>query len=389
MITRDDIRELANFHSPEGCALTFYYQPATPLNRTHREEFILVKDLLRNALKEADKNGAKSSCARADLDRIGTLVDTLHGNGGKAKAIFANSKENFWREFDLPALLPKTNLVLNQRFHLKPLAAALDGVRHACVVVADRAKARVFEINNNDLIEKQDFVNDLPHRVKSDGWGGYDGGHAERSKLNEAMLHFKAVADYIREYFERGECDRLLIGCADELWPEIHPHLHPYAKQHLVGHFRINYKTATPEEVKELSLAMLRDFESQRKQQLIGAVINEAHANAQGAIGLKRVLRSLELGEVQTLLLASNFQAPGVKCYHCGHMDHHVAPACAVCGKPNTELEDIGDGIVGYAIRNRIEIVYIHDDEAFDKVGRIGALLRFRADQSTPAKVAV
>jgi peptide subunit release factor 1 (eRF1) len=389
MITRDDIRELANFHSPEGCALTFYYQPSTPLNRTHREESILVKDLLRNALREAEKNGANSSCARSDLDRIAALVEKLHGNGGRAKAIFANSKGNFWREFDVPPQLPKTNLILNQRFHLKPLAAVLDGVRHACVVIADRAKARVFEVMNEDLIEKQDFVNDLPHRVKSDGWGGYDGGHAERSKLNEAMLHFKAIADYIREYFERGDCDRLLIGCADELWPEIHPHLHPYVKQHLVGHFRINYKTATPEEVKEQALTMLGNFEAQRKQQLIASVINEAHANAQGAIGLKRVLRSLELGEVQTLLLASNFQAPGVKCYHCGHMDYHVTPECAICSKPNTALEDIGDAIVGYAIRNRIEIVYIHDDDAFDKVGRIGALLRFRADQSTSARVAV
>ncbi len=38
MITRDDIRELANFKSAEGCAVTFYYQPTTPLNKSHREE---------------------------------------------------------------------------------------------------------------------------------------------------------------------------------------------------------------------------------------------------------------------------------------------------------------------------------------------------------------
>ena len=38
MITRDDIRELANFQSAEGCAITFYYQPSTPLNKSHREE---------------------------------------------------------------------------------------------------------------------------------------------------------------------------------------------------------------------------------------------------------------------------------------------------------------------------------------------------------------
>ena len=46
MITRDDIRELANFHSPEACAVTFYYQPATPLNKSHREDAILLKDLV-------------------------------------------------------------------------------------------------------------------------------------------------------------------------------------------------------------------------------------------------------------------------------------------------------------------------------------------------------
>jgi peptide subunit release factor 1 (eRF1) len=389
MITRDDIRELATFHSPEACALTFYYQPSTPLNRTHREDSILVKDLIRDALREVEKNGSQSAYARTDLKRINDLLETLHGNGGKAKAIFACSQQNFWREFDVPAQLPKTNLIFNQRFHLKPLASVLDGASRSCIVIADRAKARIFEMVNNDIVEKQDFVNFLPHRVKSDGWGGYDGGHAERSKLNEAMVHFKTIADYITGYFERGECDRLLIGCADELWPEIHPHLHPYAKQRLVGHFRINYKLATPEEVKQLSQAMLRDYEAERKQNLIREVIDEAHGNRLGAIGLRRVLRSLELGEVQTLLLASNFQAPGVKCYHCGHMDYHVSTECVVCGKPNTNLEDIGDAIVGYAIRGGIEIVYIQDDEQFDRIGRIGALLRFRAEQSTPAKMAV
>ena len=100
------------------------------------------------------------------------------------------------------------------------------------------------------------------------------------------------------------------------------------------------------------------------------------------------MLRSLEAGEVQTLLLGSNFQAPGVKCYHCGHMELHVTPACAVCGKPNTELEDIGDAIVGHAIRTGVEVQYIVSDEQFDNIGRIGALLRFRADQNTPSKMA-
>ncbi len=387
MITRDDIRELATFHSPEACAVTFYYQPATPLNKSHREDSILLKDLVRNALREAEKKG-RNGHARADLDRINGMVESLRGNGGKAKAIFACSQQGFWREFDVPAQLPKTNVLLNQRFHLKPLAAVLDGVHHVCVVLVDRAKARIFEIVNDDVVEKLDFVNELTRRGKSDGWGGYDGGHAQRRQTNEAMQHFRVIAEYIEQYFERGQCDRLVIGCHDDIWSEFHPQLRSNARQRLVGHFRVDPKAATPEQVKQMALQQLAEYDTGVKRGLIREVVGEAHRNGRGAIGLRRVLRSLETGEVQTLLLGSNFLAPGVKCFNCGHMDMHVTPVCAVCGKENTELEDIGDAIVGHSIRSGIEIVYIADDEEFDRVGRIAALLRFRADQNTAERAA-
>lgn len=387
MITRDDIRELANFQSEEGCAITFYYQPSTPLNKSHREEAILVKDMIRNALREAEKQG-KNGSTRSDLERIGSMVDPLHGNGAKAKAIFACGQTGFWREFDVPGQLLKPKIAVSHRFHLKPLAAVLDSEHRVCILLADRTKARVFEMMNENVVEKSDFINELTRRGKSDGYGGYDAGHAERKLSNEASQHFKTVADHVEQYFERGACDRLLIGCRDDVWSEIEPHLQAKAKQRLVGHFRIDPKLATPEEVKQIAQEHLAAHEASRKQELIRDVIGEAHRNGRGAVGLKRVLRSLEVGEVQTLMLGSTFHAPGVKCYHCGHMDMHITPECAVCGKPNTELEDIGDGIVGHAIRTGVEIVYVPDDEALDKVGRIAALLRFRADQNTAEKIA-
>jgi len=385
MIARDEIRELANFHSPETCALTFYYQPSTPQDRSHRGESILVKDLLRNAMREAENSG-KNGCAKADLERVSAAVEALHGNGGRAKAIFACAGQNFWREFDLPPQLPKTQVILNQRFHLKPLAALMRESRKALIVLADRTKARVFELSGDDITELQDFFNDLSRHGKSDGFAGYDGGHAERRVLNETAQHFKAIADYVKE---RDGFDQLLIGCHDEQWPDIEGHLHPYAKQKLIGHFRIDPKVATPEQVKEIALQKITEHEGQEKQRAISEVVGEAHRNGNGAIGLRRVLRSLETGEVQTLLLGSNFQAAGVKCYHCGHMDMGEAANCGVCGKPNTQLEDIGDGIVGHALRNHIEILWIDNTEEFDRIGRIAALLRFRADQNTPMKVAV
>jgi peptide subunit release factor 1 (eRF1) len=389
MITKDDIRELANFHSPEGCGVTFYYQPTTPTNRSHRDDAIQVKDLVNNALREAEKKGSKRKAAVPDLQHILEMNDALRSNGRHGKAVFACVAQGFWREFDLPAKLPKSNLILNQRFHLGPLAAIFDGIQHACVALVDRSKARIFEIAGGAIIEKLDFINELTRRGRSDGFGGYDAGHAERRVMNEVMQHFKVVADAITGHVEHGGCDQLLIGCHDDVWSEFEPHLHTYSRQRLVGRFRIDPKQATEEQVLHSALDLLQKHDEERKQALITEVIGEAHRNGRGAIGLRRVLRSLEAGEVQTLMLASSFSAPGVKCYHCGHMDFHIAADCVMCGKPNTELEDLGDAIVGHAIRHGLEIVYIGDDEQFDKIGRIAAQLRFRADQNTPSKVAV
>ena len=78
MITREDLRELSQFrfNENENCAISFYFQPATPRNKAHREETILAKDLIRNALRQLAANG-NDHCARTDLERI-------MGTGGKS-----------------------------------------------------------------------------------------------------------------------------------------------------------------------------------------------------------------------------------------------------------------------------------------------------------------
>ena len=97
---------------------------------------------------------------------------------------------------------------------------------------------------------------------------------------------------------------------------------------------------------------------------------------------MRRVLRSLEIGEIQTLLLGERFQAPGVECRHCGHVDMRVQPNCAICSHPATEVEDISDAILGAALRGGIEVVYVQGDSELESAGNIAALLRFRADQN-------
>jgi peptide subunit release factor 1 (eRF1) len=118
-------------------------------------------------------------------------------------------------------------------------------------------------------------------------------------------------------------------------------------------------------------------------------VIGQAHRNSRGAVGLRHVLKALEQQEVQTLVVGTGFQASAAECANCHHLDMRIPPNCAVCGQSTRELRDMTDALVDLALRNGAEIEFIAADPELEKVGHIGALLRFRADQNTPQKVAV
>ncbi|HWX93138.1 MAG TPA: hypothetical protein VNY29_10960 [Terriglobales bacterium] len=381
MITREDIRELAAFQSNgDGSALSFYFQPHTPQNRSHKEETIFAKDLVRQALREAEKHG-KSACAREDLDRILEIANNLHGNQARAKAVFASSTKKIWREFDLPPQLPRTQLFVNRRFQLKPLAALLGAQPKLCVALVDRQRGRFFDLRLDELKERDALFHNLP-RGRSDGYAGYDAGHVQRRVANEARQHYKSVADRLQEELERGLWEKLVIGCHDTNWSEFEAHLHPYVKQRLLGHFPADVATLTLDQIREHANRALRLAQDNRRETLVRDTLSLAKGNGRAVTGLRRVLRSLELGEVQVLLLGENYTARAVECGSCGHVDSHMVPYCVICGKATRDLEDVCDAMVPMAIRRDIELFYVNNDTEFDNVGNIAALLRFRADKS-------
>jgi len=387
MITRDDIRELAQFRNDDGCALSFYFQPTTPQDRSHREEAILAKDLVKRALQEAQKNG-KNGCAHADLDRILEMAEHLHGNQARAKAIFACKAQNLWREFDLPARLSTTSLFVNQRFHLRPLAAILEALPRVCVALVDRKTARLFDLQLDQIKEMAGWTDDLTRLGRrSDGFNGYNAGHAERHFANDAMHHFKNVAERLKDLYERGQWEKLVIGCRDDVCPEFEAQIPQYLKARLVGRIPLDLN-ASPEQVRDEATKLRRQRREEKRQALIREALGQAQRNGRGAMGLRRVLTALETGEVQTLLLGENFSAHAVECPNCGHVDSHITESCAVCGKPTREVEDVSDTIIGQAVAKRVDILYVPANADFEKAGNIAALLRFRADQNTSAKIA-
>ena len=384
MMTRDEIRELAAFQADEtkgACALSFYFQPEPPQDRSHRHEAIVAKDIVKEALKSAAAVG-KNGSLHADLDRVLDLATNLRGTA-KGRAVFACSAHKFWREYELPPHLGATHIYLQPQFQLKPLAALLGSQPALCVAVVDRQRARFFDLRLDDLRERGAIVHMLSRNGSSYGYNGYEGGHAERRVAEEALQHFKAVSDRLLANFEKGIWERLIVGCQDANWPEFESHLHPYVKQRLIGRFSADVASVSNEEIRNHAGTVLNQWITERASTKASEALDFAKSNGRGVSGLRRVLQALEAGEVQTIFLTKNYSAQAVQCTNCGHLDAHLVPSCVVCGNPTRELTDICDAIIPIAIRRDIELFYLKEHTDLDRAGNIAALLRFRSDQRT------
>ena len=383
-MTRDEIRELAAFQAGEtkgACALSFYFQPDPPQDRSHRREAIVAKDVVKQALKSAGATG-KNGSVHADLDRVLDLATNLRGHA-RGRAVFACSAQNFWKEYELPPHLVATQIYLQRRFQLKPLAALLGAQPALCVAMVDRQRARFFDLRLDDLRERGAIVHMLSRSASSYGYNGYEGGHAERRVSEEALQHFKAVSERLRTDFEKGIWERLIVGCQDANWPEFESHLHPYVKQRLIGRFSADVASVSNEEIRDHAGAVLNRWITERGSKKASEAVDFAKSNGRGVTGLRRVLRALEAGEVQTIFLTENYSARAVECPNCGHLDAHIVPSCGACGRPTRELTDVCDAIIPIAIRRDIELFYLKEHTDLDRAGNIAALLRFRSDQRT------
>ena len=388
MISREELRQLAGFEvqHPSELAISFYFQPSTPQDKSHREEAILAKDLVRKTIQELQINelqfNGRNRLVIEDLEKVLHLAEGLHGNQARAKAVFACSGRQLWREFDLPPALSATRLFVNRRFHLKPLAQVFSEHPRLWVALIDRQSARFLEVQF-DRISEQGSISDPVPRGRSDGYLGYDAGHVQRHTEDEVRRHFLRSAEFLRVAAERKQFEALVIGCHDVNWPDLQSQLHPYVQKKLLGRFSRDLGTLSNERAAEEAGRILHDSLQRHHQELVREILSEAKSNGRGVTGLRRVLRATEQGEVETIIMVDEYSARAVECTNCRHLDSHLVHYCPVCGRATRNLDDVCEALVPVAVKSNIGLVLVPKDDTLDRIGNIAALLRFRADRNT------
>src|SRR5712692_6550933 len=383
MISREELRKLASFecHGPNELAISFYFQPSTPQDKSHREEAILAKDLIRKTLQELLLNGHNRQVVE-DLERIQHLAENLYGNQARAKAVFACAGRKLWQEFDLPPVVA-SRLFVNRRFHLKPLAPVFSEHPRLWLAIIDRQTARFLEVQFDRISEQGAILDRVARHGRSDGYLGYDAGHLQRHTDDEVRRHYVRAVEFLKDAADRKQYEAFVICCNDVNWPDLQSQLQPYIQKKLLGRFSGDFGTLTNEKAAEEARRILRDSLQRHHQALVTETLSEAKSNGRGVTGLRRVLRATEQGEVETIIMAQEYSARAVECTNCGHLDSHLVRYCPLCGRATRNLDDVCEALVPAAVKSNIGLVLVPQDDALDRVGNIAALLRFRADRNT------
>jgi hypothetical protein len=381
MITRQDVERLADFYSADPSAVTFYFVPIVPQDRSHRKEEIIIKDLIKDRLRSLTNGAAR---LKQDLEKVQQRAEGLR-ESPVAKAIFACSERGIWEEYDVEDLTGDTNVFIGRHFHLKPLVSTVNRAESVCIVLVDREVNRLLKYQNGKVIEDRFPEQDREPRDVRAGVGTGANTKDERRVGHEVMQHFKTLANHLLYLYERDEFDSLVIGGRPEMLPTFTQYLATPVQQVLIGTFHCDPGLCTKEQVCSEVERMVEERRISETQGLLREVTGESKRNGRGAVGLAKVLQSLERGEVQQLVVGNDFGAKGTLCPNCNHLESRMLDQCPACGTHMHEYDDITDVVIARAYGSKADVVVL-DEPEFQN--RIGALLRFRADQNTPRKLA-
>jgi len=384
MISNKELTELASFFTETNDAFSLYFEPYTPADLSHRDEYIIAKERIQETI--GGMHGVAPG-SRALVERAIETVAEMEGNHGVSKVIFACARPNFWREYDLPGKFG-IRAEMGQTFAIAPLVTQQENQPCFGILLADRNHTRILELQAREI--KELIHDSREDQSKFRTTGTKKSAHLERVKEQPVHKHFSTVAQQLLRYHQQGRFQGLLVGCRQELWPEIESEFPSDLHRALLGHFTVDPGLASLQEVREKAEKIIAQHDSEELKDLAERAANAEASSGLGAIGLAQVCEALERDEVRTLLWPDPrgwFGKGAALCPNCGHLDLKMKPKCALCGNEMRKFARADEALVRKALNGGVEIralrhTSLHPEE------QISALLRFRAERNTPQALA-
>lgn len=331
--------------------------------------------LAKDELSHADR-----SALAKDLERLQEYLDSDQApvSGARALAVFCSGQDDLFEAVPLSEVtVPK--VVIAQTPYIEPLVTGVDEGRTAVVLISRRA-GRIFVGDAGELSETQDIADNVHGGHSRGGWSQTN---YERSIEAEVEHHMRHVADELHRSWQRDPFARLVLGGPAEDVTQFESELHNDLRP-LVLDGRLDLDAETPH-VSDVRAALAPLFDRAREAARAAALAeleDRLGAGSRAARGIADALEALDERRVESLLLARNFAAEGVRCPHCGLLYPEGTQSCPADGAGTSTVTDLREAAVEAAVLQDASVLVIGEGSdlappALRRGDGIAALLRF------------
>jgi peptide subunit release factor 1 (eRF1) len=355
------------------------YLKLEPRDRTRGKYLIKIKNRMRQALQSLPRLGlprdVHDEVAR-DLGRIQEFLHdpdrlpTTHG-----VAVFACEGIDLFENVALPSV-HRSRLAVDPTPLVRELASVEDEFGRLLTVVLDRTSARFFAVSAYATEELPGLRADATRGKKFHGGRPSFGEHTYHNRIREEkQRHYEAIARELFAIDRRQPARGIVLAASGGDAAVVEPFLHTYLAERVIGTAKLNPKGATAATVHAATLAVRERWERASERSLVDDM-RESEGAGWAVNGVDETLVALARGQVRELLVNADAAEPGFRCGDSGRLARTEAE-CRGEGEAVAVL-DIIDDAIEEALRQRLAINVIYEDQARASVRGLAALLRFR-----------
>jgi len=311
-LTRARLRQLADLAPGHGRVLSVYLNldPAEFATSPARASAVssLMNDAHRRVEEIDDLPHDDRMALRADVDAVREVLQQpgIADEGTRAVAVFACGPAGLLETVRLKRTV-ESRVVVDASPHVEPLVQAAAGGQW-CVLLANRRIARIFT-GTPEQLDETDRIEDNVHSQHRQG--GWSQARYQRSVEEGVRDHLAHTAALVFDLFKREGFEHLLIGAPDETVGDLERSLHPYVRERLAGHVRLDVENSSPDAVRAEAANGIEAHERDRERALLDRLEQGLGAGGRAAAGADDVLGALAEGRVETLLLGEGARATG------------------------------------------------------------------------------
>ncbi len=335
---------------------------------------------LDNMLRSLDQQLGEAPPRREfqqDAARVRTLVSG-YVPSAQSLCVFCDESEQFlwWRELRVRL---RNDVVWSGTPFIRPLLEALDEYERYGVVLADRARARLFTVFLGEIEEHREmFATRDVHRVKSAGtdrlWSQQQ---FQRKADIHALWHLKRVAQETERLSTEYAFDRLVLAGANDVTAELRRLLPKRLRARVVAELPLPIEAA-PADVLNALLPIVEHIERANERELVDSLIASAGKNDRAVIGLDDTLALVQQGRVWQLVYAEGLVVGGWECQQCAALYSQERDTCGYCSGGLRRVPDLIARAAERAFEQGATIEQVHGEAAakLKAAGGIGGWLR-------------